>query len=676
VLNARLKLNEMAASKSVDDLLQVLLDEVERLTGSSIGFFHFLEPDQETLSLQMWSTNTLNRMCTAEGKNMHYPVNQAGVWADAVRERCPVIHNDYRSLPHKKGMPEGHAEVVRELVIPISREGKIQAILGVGNKKNDYTGEDTRILVELADLAWDIVLKKQAEEALKTSEEKYRLLAENITDTIWTLQLCNQRFSYVSPSAERLLGYRVAEMLELEPLDYLTPESMIRWSRAISQALEKQKQGIFDPEQSIILQLEQIKKDGRKIWTEVTARFLLDKSGQADRILGITRDITARKQLESRLQQAQKMEAIGTLAGGIAHDFNNILGVIFGYAELCLMDAPIDSPTYNHLKEIYTASERARSLVKQILNFSRQSDQELQPLQLTSVIKEVLKFIRASLPASIEIRQNLISDPTMLADITQIHQVIMNLCSNAAQSMQENGGTLEIRLESMELDTEFTARHAGLQPGVHVKLTVSDTGCGIPGDVMDRIFDPFFTTKSEGEGTGMGLAVVHGIVKNHGGIITVYSEPEKGSVFTVFFPAIERRLVHDPRPEKPLVGGTESILFVDDEAPLVELGKTILAPFGYQVTGVKRSIEALELFEKEPRRFDLVITDLTMPQISGDRLAQRFLEINPEIPIILCTGFSASIDREHAATMGIRAFVNKPILRRQLVETVRTVLDS
>lgn len=270
----------------------------------------------------------------------------------------------------------------------------------------------------------------------------------------------------------------------------------------------------------------------------------------------------------------------------------------------------------------------------------------------------------------------MISDPTMLADITQIHQVIMNLCTNAAQSMQDRGGILEVRLESMELDAEFTARHAGLQPGVHVKLAVSDTGCGIAADAMDRIFDPFFTTKDKGEGTGMGLAVVHGIVESHGGIITVYSEPGKGSVFTVFFPAIERRLLDETRSEKALIGGSESILFVDDEVPLIEIGKTILTPFGYEVTGVKSSIEALALFEKDPERFDLVITDLTMPEISGDRLSQRFLEINPEIPIILCTGFSASIDKERAMAMGVRAFVNKPILRRQLVETIRTVLDS
>ncbi len=392
--------------------------------------------------------------------------------------------------------------------------------------------------------------------------------------------------------------------------------------------------------------------------------------------LEIATDITDMKNMEAQLIQTHKMEAIGTLAGGIAHDFNNILGAIFGYTELALMETVPGSDVHKKLKEVFKAGERARNLVKQILNFSRQADSELMPLQLTPVIKEVIKFIRASLPTSIEIRPELKSDPTMLADINQIHQVIMNLCTNAAHAMQDRGGILEIRLESVELDSEFTARHSGLQPGVHVKLTVSDTGAGISSDLMDRIFDPFFTTKGKGEGTGMGLSLVHGIVESHRGAITVYSKPGKGSVFTIFFPAIERRGAQDTRPEKALPGGTESILFIDDEAPLVELGITILGAVGYNVTGVKSSVEALELFEENPDRFDLIITDLAMPQMTGDRLAKKFMKIKPGIPIILCTGFSASIDRDRAMDMGIRAFVNKPILRHQLFGTIRNVLDN
>jgi len=391
---------------------------------------------------------------------------------------------------------------------------------------------------------------------------------------------------------------------------------------------------------------------------------------------GISTDITEMRDLEKKLRQAYKMESIGTLAGGIAHDFNNILSAIFGYTELSLAETKSGTVVHGSLRSVLKASERARDLVRHILAFSRQAEQEFMPVELSPMVKEAIKFMRASLPTSIEIRQKIKGAPAVMADPTQIHQVIMNLCTNAGQAMHDNGGILELGLETMELDADFTGRYPGLQPGAHVKLTVSDTGHGMSSELIERIFDPFFTTKERGEGSDMGLSVVHGIVKSHGGIITVYSSPGKGSIFVVFLPTAERRPSQDTMTETALTGGTESILFVDDEEPLVKLGETMLGAFGYKVTGFTSSTEALERFRENPAQFDLVITDLTMPKINGDRLARELLKIKPDIPIILCTGFSASIDENTATAMGIRAFVNKPILRRHISETIRKVLDG
>ena len=382
------------------------------------------------------------------------------------------------------------------------------------------------------------------------------------------------------------------------------------------------------------------------------------------------------QQLAKRFRQSQKMEAIGTLAGGIAHDFNNILSAILGYSELAQLKLADDSDIQKDLHQVIVAGNRAKDLVAQILTFSRQTEQTLQPVQIKIFIKETLKLLRASLPTTIDIKQQINSDAYVFADATQVHQVILNLCTNAGYAMRENGGVLEVGLESLELDVDFVKRHPGLHPGYHVKLTVSDDGCGIAPETMDRIFDPFFTTKEKEDGTGMGLSVVHGIVKSHGGIINAYSVPGKGSAFHVFLPAIERRVAIETRPVIALPTGTERILLVDDEEPLCQLGKALLETQGYQVTAARTSSDALSFFQQNPHQFDLIITDLTMPKLTGDRLAMEMLKIRADIPIILCTGFSATVDEDHARAIGIRAFVHKPILRHQICLIVRQVLDQ
>ncbi len=370
------------------------------------------------------------------------------------------------------------------------------------------------------------------------------------------------------------------------------------------------------------------------------------------------------------------MEAIGTLAGGIAHDFNNILSAVMGFTELAMYQVEKGTSTQDDLQEVLKASVRARDLVKQILTFSRQAEYEQKPIQVKLIVKEALKLLRASLPATIEIRGNIQSDSLVMGDPTQIHQIMMNLCTNAQHAMQAKGGVLEVSLTDEELDLASAAGYPDLNPGHYLQLTVSDTGHGMRPEIVEQIFDPFFTTKGPGEGTGLGLSVVHGIVKSHGGDIHAYSEPGKGTTFKVFFPAVERLKEQEPREERPVQVGTEHILFIDDEPSLAKMGHQILESLGYKVTSRTSSVEALQLFWVKPNNFDLVITDMTMPNMTGHDLAREIIHIRPDIPIILCTGFSSSINEEKALAMGIRAFVMKPILRRTIAETIRMVLDQ
>jgi nitrogen-specific signal transduction histidine kinase/CheY-like chemotaxis protein len=393
-------------------------------------------------------------------------------------------------------------------------------------------------------------------------------------------------------------------------------------------------------------------------------------------LLGLARDISERKQLEEKLIQAQKMEAIGTLAGGIAHDFNNILSSIIGYTELSLYNVEKGTLLQSNLQEVLIAGQRAADLVKQILTFSRQTDQEEKPVQVKSIVKETLKLIRASIPSTIDIKQNIHSDALVMGDSTQIHQVLMNLCTNAAHAMEKTGGVLKIDLLDVNLDSESISNHPDLKPGPYISLNVTDTGLGIHSNVMEKIFDPFFTTKEKGEGTGMGLSVVHGIVHSHGGTIYAYSEPGKGSTFKVFLPVIERYLKPEDKIDRPIPTGTERILFIDDEPAIVKMGKQILESLGYDVTARNSSLDALDLFKEKTDRFEIVITDMTMPYMTGEDLAKKLMRIKSDIPVILCTGFSAGMDEKKAMDLGIRAFISKPIFKREIAETIRKVLDN
>jgi len=383
---------------------------------------------------------------------------------------------------------------------------------------------------------------------------------------------------------------------------------------------------------------------------------------------------------ESQLQQVMKLQAIGTLAGGIAHDFNNILFPIVGYTELTLDDVPEGSQAGQNLEEVLKAANRAKELVQQILTFSRQNGQERKPLKVQTLIKEALKLLRATIPSTIEIKSSLEDECGFVeGDPTQIHQVIMNLCTNAYHALQDTntGGKIEVSLKEAHLGYEQSMLRAGMDVGRHLELIVKDNGHGMTHQVMERIFEPYFTTKEQGKGTGLGLSVIHGIIKNHGGDITVHSQPGSGATFSVYLPIIDDIDVEKESVETANIKiGSERILLVDDEEQIIDLERRILERLGYKVTSKMDSEEALKEFSARPYGFDLVITDMTMPKMTGDRLAQKLMDINPQIPVILCTGFNEAITEEKALAMGIDKFVMKPVVKNELADTVRSVLDN
>ena len=418
------------------------------------------------------------------------------------------------------------------------------------------------------------------------------------------------------------------------------------------------------------------KKDGSLFEEDATISPLRDATGQIANYVGLKRDVTKEVSLQNQLAQSQKMEAIGTLAGGIAHDFNNILFAIIGYTEMAIEDLPVDSRPRRDMGQVLSAAKRAAEMVKRILTFSRQTEPQRILLDLAPIVKEGLKFLRGSIPSTIEIRQKIESSLGMVeADPTQIHQVLMNLCSNAGQAMKDTKGIITVELAEIALDESYTDQHISLKPGRYVKLSVSDTGYGIPRENIGRIFDPYFTTKGIGEGTGLGLAVIHGIVSSHGGSVTVHSIPGQGSTFNVFLPVVKREAHLEIAADSSMPMGTEKILLVDDEETLVVMGQAILERLGYQVVTSTDPLRALEVFSSDLSGFNLVLTDLMMPKMTGLELAKQIKTLNPEIPIILCTGFGNKFSEEEVEGLRFSGIIRKPMSNREVAQTVRKALD-
>ncbi|MGD8388265.1 MAG: response regulator [Desulfobacteraceae bacterium] len=519
-------------------------------------------------------------------------------------------------------------------------------------------------------------LKELSTQDLLRSEEKYRDIVES-TDNFVGEASPDGKFIFVNETGLRMLGLTPEECLGRSVIDFIHPDDRER-------TIEHLSQWIQDRIPSAVLENRMVSQSGQIQDMFWTIHFHFDDHGDLTSIKSIAHDITdlknARKEnkkLHLQLQQAQKMEAIGTLSGGIAHDFNNILTPILVGSETALMDISGQNPARESIERVLQAGYRAKDLVKQILTFSRQNKDDLTVLQMEPIVKEVIKFLRSILPTTIEIETVIQApDSTILAEPTQVHQVVMNLCTNAAHAMKETGGTLSVRLESAVLDAAAMGNPMDLPPGNYARLCFSDTGHGMDPHTMEKIFDPFFTTKAKSEGTGLGLSLVHGIVKGLGGAITVESEEAKGSSFEVYLPEVAKPHVEQVEISEPLPEGNERILLVDDEQAMRDIIGQMLTRLGYEVVAKGNGVEALEALREQPASFDLVITDQTMPRMTGRELCEEILTTWPDVPVILCTGFSEWIDEDTAKRIGVREFIMKPIIMHDLAQKIRKTLSS
>ncbi len=507
------------------------------------------------------------------------------------------------------------------------------------------------------------------EDALQDSENLFQAVAESSLDSIHITDI-KGNIVYWNKAAENLFGYDKSEVLG-KSNTILMPD----WVKDIAKKGRQKffKTGVSNfngkPFESSILD-----KDGTEFPVEIT----ISKWEMNEQIFFtcILRNIKKRKQQQNNLNRFQNNESISTLAGGIAHEFNNILGGITGYTEIAADDAHNDGPVLESLDEILKLCNRASDVVKQILTFSRNENNDLKSLQPHLTIEKSIKVLQKEFPSNIEIKLNIDENSgTIMADSTQLYQVGLSLCLNAAHAMEENGGRLKIGLEPVVLDIEDVKQNSCLKPGAYMKLTVSDNGTGIDPKIIDRIFDPFFTTKGVGKGSGMGLAVVHGIVKSYGGAISVSSKPGEGTTFTVFLPKVAEK-TEEQKSYDVMPAGTESILLVDDEEHLAFPMKIILERLGYTVTAMTNSLKTLELFKKDPQKYDLIISDLTMPHLPGDKLASEIMAIRPDIPVIIISGHTDAVAAERLNHSGIRAFIPKPCQKQDLAKTVRLILDE
>ncbi|MFH1021381.1 MAG: MASE3 domain-containing protein [Pseudomonadota bacterium] len=557
------------------------------------------------------------------------------------------------------------------LCIPLISAGRPLGFFGLDavRKKTAWSGDQIALLSVVADIIAGALARYQTE--LQLEENAGRLEnAQRIAHIgNWDWDAVNKTLVW-SNEVYRILGVAPQEFPASYDtfLDYVHPDDRATVDQAVRNALERNL--------SYSSIEHRIRRPGDGLcWVREQAEILRDETGHPLRMFGTVQDITERKSLEDQILQSRKMEAVGVLAGGIAHDFNNILTPIMMHTQMVLMDTPIDALARHSLEQVHKAAERAKGLVRQILDFSRQGKYEPHPLKIGLVIKEVLKFLRSTIPLNIELESEILTDHDLVrADPTQMLQVIMNLTINAAQAMHEKGGRIVISLDEQE--EEVPVSSSGLPPAKkYLKMVVSDTGAGIPPEILPRIFEPYFTTKGKGEGTGMGLAVVHGLVEKHGGVITVRSEPGKGADFEVLLPAVAGEAAPLSGFNQPLPGGRERILFVDDELAVVEAAPA-LTRLGYLLTTKTDSLEALAVFRDDPSRFDLVITDQAMPGITGSAMAEEMLRLRPDLPVILCTGFSGRIDEETVKKLGIAAFVPKPFGVEDIAPIIRKVLGE
>ena len=546
-----------------------------------------------------------------------------------------------------------------------AKDGKYRWMRDELNLIVDDQGNEQEIIGYMV----DITENKRVEKKLRDSETRLSLLVQQSPMAIVTWDT-DFRVVDWNKASEKIFGYSREEVTG-KHAEFIVPMESREYVDQIWQSLLELQGGKRSTN-------ENITKDGKTILCEWFNAPVVNDRNEVISVLSLVQDITEQKKIEEQLRQAQKMETIGTLAGGIAHDFNNILTAILGYAEIAKLNIPVDSNAIKDIDQVINASKRAANLVQQILTFSRKSDHSLKPLAPHLIIKEALKMLRASLPTTIKIQENIDSKcGKVMADSTNIHQIIVNLCTNALHAMENETGTLSVSLCREEILAK-DIKESDVSPGSFIVLSISDTGQGMDQKTRERIFDPYFTTKEVGKGTGLGMAVIYGIVKHYKGFIDVESEPGKGTSFHIYLPALEKNIsiLEEAEKDETLLMGNERILVVDDERDIVSIQKSVLERLGYKVAGTTDSLYALEQVRTNPDLFDLIITDQTMPNLSGANLAEEVLKIKQDMPIILCTGYSSVISEEVALAMGIKKYVLKPVGRKTLSGIVRQVLDE
>jgi PAS domain S-box-containing protein len=688
-LRTALKLNGLVDRMSVRELVQACLDEAERITGSRIGFLHFVNQDEKTIELVSWSTATQKICQVPDEPDRNYPVVEAGVWVDCIRDKKPVVHNNYGSLPNRKGLPDGHVEVIREAVVPIIDKARVVAIIGVGNKDSEYTDWDVHILSLLAKSTWVFIHRKRVEaeldkyrnhledlvtertnELVKVSEERSRL-ATAIEQSAEIVVITGKggTIQYVNPTFEKVTGYSREEAIGSNPRILKSGEHDEEFYKSLWKTIKSGKvwQG----------RLYNRKKDGSLFIEDATISPILDENGVITNYVAVKRDITREVELEEQFQQAQKMEAVGRLAGGVAHDFNNMMTIVTGYGELLRSKLEKDEAYIKDLDEIIKAGKRATDLTRQLLAFSRRQVLKPQVLNLNKVVSGMEKMLQRLIGEDIE----LAFTPgqavgNVNADQGQIVQIVMNLAVNARDAMPK-GGKLTIETTEVCIDKEYAETHIDVKPGYHVMLAMTDTGTGMDEETKSRIFEPFYTTKEAGKGTGLGLSTVYGIIKQSGGNIEVASEPGKGTKFIIYLPCIVSEEEKDrPSQEirRPSQGG-ETILLVEDDKAVRSVIIAMLQGSGYTILDAGNGDDALQICENHKGGIDLLLSDVVLPGMSGRELADQIEEKQAGMKILLMSGYTNNAIQHHGVLDPGTAFIEKPFTPATLTRKIRDVLD-
>ena len=556
----------------------------------------------------------------------------------------------------------------------IRPDGEIRWLEAIGQVVRDDAGTPERMIGVIT----DVTDRELANMQLRREKEAAKMYLD-IVGTIMVALNKDGTVQLINRKGCEILGYEEQEIIGKNWFENFLPEGI---REEVGATFKRILDGELEPVEYYENPILTRSGEERLIaWHNTVIR---DDDDECVGTLSSGGDITdkrraeqAKQELEDQLRHSQRMETIGTLAGGIAHDFNNILSPILGYVDMAMEDVAEDSSVYDYLEQVIKATRRAKELVEQILLFSKNADRDASPIHMHLIIREALKLVRASLPTTIEIQQNINTDAgIVVANAAQIHQVLVNLCANAAHAMRDSGGILRVSLEPVDVDEALAEEHTALQPGPYARLTVSDTGRGMDEETLSRVFEPFFTTKDVGEGTGLGLSVVHGIVTSHKGEITLDSVPEKGTTATVYFPHSENVLESDEEESLTDVEGTEHVLFVDDEPVILDLGRRMLERLGYRVTTASNGDEAVRIITANPAAFDIVVSDQTMPRKTGLILAEEIRWIRRDLPVILMTGFSDKITPENLAELDVSSLVMKPLMGRKLGATIRQVLDG